>query len=107
MAMNEAAREPVGGGIHQARDERIVREFKARCTRPLVTMLLLILCALIYVVQGNLGYEQSGWLVVAGLGLGFLSFLFALVSWRCPSCDRYLGQAFHDPVCPRCGIPLR
>jgi len=107
MAVKGRTRPSEAPGIHQARDERIIREFRGRWTRPLVTMLLLILCTFSYVMQGNLGLPQSPWLVVAGLALGFLSFLFALVSWRCPSCDRYLGQAFHDAVCPHCGIPLR
>ncbi len=93
--------------IVQDRNEDIIREFRRRSTRPLVMLFLLIVCALVHVIRRQLGYPPSVALLIIGLGLGFWALLFSLVSWRCPSCDRYLGQGFQHAMCPSCGIPLR
>ena len=96
-----------GHRIQQSRNEQVVQEFKRRYTRALVTFLLLVFLALYSVIRGTRGYPPSLALVIIGLALAFWAFLFTLMSWRCPSCERYLGQAFRDKFCPHCGIPLR
>lgn len=49
--------------------------------------------------------SSSSLLVVAAVVLGF--FGYSLVNWRCPSCDRYLGQRMNPRECPSCGQVLR
>lgn len=33
--------------------------------------------------------------------------VYSLYNWRCPACDRNLGQAFNPMYCQRCGVQLR
>jgi ABC-type ATPase with predicted acetyltransferase domain len=45
-------------------------------------------------------------LVVGLLGLVGLGLLLSVLIWRCPACERYLGEELYPVRCPKCGVAL-
>ncbi len=41
------------------------------------------------------------------LGVIGLALIFAVLNWRCPACEAYLGKSQNPRVCEKCGIELR
>jgi len=87
---------------------RFKRAYAERKRRQALSTIPVGVLALAVVMGGGavVGLGATASLVVVGaVVLGF--FGFSLVNWRCPACDRYLGQRLDPRECPSCGQVLR
>jgi len=87
---------------------RYKKEYVARRKRQAISTIPVgALAAAVALGGGGLfGLGESAVLVVVGaVVLAF--FGFSLANWRCPACDRYLGQRLNPRECPACGQTLR
>lgn len=87
---------------------RYRREYAERRRRQAVSVVPVGVLGVLVAVGGNglLGLsEQAGVFAVGAVVLAF--FGYSLVNWRCPACDRYLGQRLNPRQCPSCGQALR
>ncbi len=96
---------------HMSDPEKIIRTFRIRQTRQILTiaaaLFLVLLTAVVYkrpdlfgVFSKNLLFGIQAVLIGAFIG-------FSAVNWRCPSCGKFLGRDVHQDVCRRCGVRLR
>ena len=93
----------------QTEEAMTVQEaFAVRHRRAVVMWLL---WAVLFLGFGWLNDFRSepfeGPLHYAVLGAAVALILFHLWNWRCPSCQRYLGNWLFPRLCGRCGVPLR
>ncbi|HSG08842.1 MAG TPA: hypothetical protein VLA36_10825 [Longimicrobiales bacterium] len=104
----------MAGSEHPARREesgqvaRHKNTYAERRRRQTLSMVPVGLLAVTVAMGGGavVGLTASASLVVvAAVVLGF--FGYSLVNWRCPACDRYLGQRMNPRACPSCGQVLR
>jgi hypothetical protein len=88
-----------------------MQDFRLRRGRQLVAiaaaLLLIIFLALISNRSDLFGNVSKNTisameLVVIAAFIGFSS-----ANWRCPSCNRYLGQDINRSICKKCGARLR
>jgi hypothetical protein len=93
-------------------DEKVVAEFRRRERRQLLAIIpLLLAIVLTKVAHDHTGGTVLGvpawilYLVATAFVAGAV--LFALLNWRCPACNRYLGRGAPRGHCPRCGARLR
>jgi len=59
------------------------------------------------VAVGRIALRRADWTLIAGLLV--LVGVLLLVSrwiWRCPVCERYLGEELWPARCPHCGVPF-
>ena len=87
---------------------RYKKEYVAKRKRQAVSAIPVgVLGAAVAFSGGGLfGLGESAVVVVVGaVVLAF--FGFSIANWRCPACDRYLGQRLNPRECPGCGQELR
>ncbi len=98
--------------MQEKKDPRkIMQDFRTRQSRQL----LAIAAALFLVLLGAVVYKRPDLFGVIpkstlfGAQTVFIAaFLgFTAVNWRCPSCNKFLGNDIHREVCRRCGARLR
>jgi hypothetical protein len=93
-------------------DERkIMQDFGVRWGRQLfamgVALFLVFFLAMLHKRPTVLGEFSKNTIfgaqvIVIAAFIGFSSF-----NWRCPSCNKYLGNGMNRSVCRRCGSRLR
>jgi rubrerythrin len=49
---------------------------------------------------------SDGVVLPIGVGLALLTLVVTAVCWRCPVCNRMLGQQLYPKFCPQCGARL-
>jgi len=92
-------------------DSDIKREYLARQSRQIVAiavaMFLILLAAVLYKRPDLLG-TISGRTLVGLQIVSIASFVvFSAYNWRCPSCDKHLGNNVHRQRCGKCGARLQ
>ena len=89
----------------------IIEEFKKKRTRQIMAVgpIILAFIALLSVESNPTGIFGLPPNIVLGLSFALIIsvLIFSLFNWRCPSCNKYLGQAMNPKFCSRCGIQLR
>jgi len=96
---------------HKRDTEKIAEEYKARQSRQIVAiavaMFAVILSAVLYKRPDLLG-TISGRTLVGLQIVSIASFVvFSAYNWRCPSCDKHLGNNVHRQRCGKCGARLQ
>jgi hypothetical protein len=96
---------------HKRDDKKITEEYKARQSRQIVAiaaaMFVVILSAVLYKRPDLLG-AISGRTLVGLQIVSIASFVvFSAYNWRCPSCDKHLGNNVHRQRCGKCGARLQ
>jgi hypothetical protein len=90
---------------------QIMQDFGVRRGRQLlaigVTLCLLLFLAMLYsrpTILGEFSKDTilGAQVIVIAAFIGFSSF-----NWRCPSCNKYLGNDISRRVCRKCGSRLR
>ena len=83
--------------------------FQRRKRRQFVAALPFFAIVIAMLLGGELnvgrfvGIPES--LVLPIVAIAVLSFFgFSLANWRCPACNRYLGQRLNPKTCPYCGV---
>lgn len=96
----------------QERDHnQIMQDFRLRRGRQFIAiaaaLLLIIFFALIYNRSDLFGHVSKNTITAMEL-LVIAAFIgFSSANWRCPSCNRYLGQDITRNICKKCGARLR
>ena len=92
-------------------DRQIIQEYKERQGRQLVAiglaMFLVLLLAVLYKRPTVLGEFSKGdifgaQVIVISTFIGFTSY-----NWRCPSCNKFLGNDINRSRCGKCGSRFR
>jgi hypothetical protein len=96
----------------QKRDpKKVVQDFHVRQTRQILSiaaaLFLVLFVAVVHKRPDLFGEFPKSVLfgiqaVLIGAFIGF-----SAVNWRCPSCNKFLGNDVHQDACRRCGVRLR
>jgi hypothetical protein len=91
----------------QELDHHIVEQYENRRDRRIFVIGLLVVVGLAFTLLSSFapgffpGWVSAFvWIAIVG-GL-----VWTERSWRCPSCDKYLGWGINPKFCPHCGIRL-
>jgi hypothetical protein len=95
----------------QKDDTQIRKDFGIRQGRQFlaisVALLLVVLLTLVHKRQDLFGELSKN--AILGLQLlviaAFIGFSFT--NWRCPACEKYMGQDISRRICRKCGTRLR
>lgn len=61
----------------------------------------------IFTIAHEDGAPTSAGMAFAGVGGVIVYALYSLVGWRCPGCNRHLGQSMNPEKCSGCGASFR
>lgn len=92
-------------------DKQIKRDFRLRQNRQYLaislTLLLLLFLVLLYKRTDLFGEFSRNSVFAAQVLLvaGFI--VFSAFNWRCPSCNKYIGNDINRRICKNCGTRLR
>lgn len=98
--------------MQEKKDPRkVMQDFRVRQSRQLLAiaaaLFLMLLTAVVYkrpdlfgVIPKSTLFGAQAVFIAAFIG-------FTAVNWRCPSCNKFLGNDIHREVCRRCGARLR
>ncbi|MGD0281265.1 MAG: hypothetical protein ABSB95_02760 [Dissulfurispiraceae bacterium] len=94
------------------RDEKhIIQHFELRRGRQFlaigVTLFLVLFLAMLYKRPTVLGEFSRNTLFGAQIVVIAAFIGFSRVNWRCPSCNKYLGNDIYRRMCGKCGSRLR
>jgi hypothetical protein len=92
-------------------DRQIMQEFRVRRGRQLlaigVALFLVFFLAMLHKYPAIMG-EFSRNTIFGAQIMVIVAFIgFSSFNWRCPSCDKYLGNDMNRRVCRKCGSRLR
>lgn len=92
-------------------NEQIIRNFRVRQTRQYlgiaVTLVLLVSLVLVYRRPDIFG-EISKRIILFAQMICIVAFVvFSSLNWRCPACNRYLGNDIARLSCRRCGARFK
>jgi hypothetical protein len=96
----------------ETRDHKqIMKDFRVRQSRQLfamaITLLFLIFFVLLY-KRPDLFGEISKQAILAAQVVLIAAFIgFSALNWRCPACNKYLGQDINRRKCRKCRTRLR
>ncbi|MEK6742429.1 MAG: hypothetical protein AABZ15_02410 [Nitrospirota bacterium] len=92
-------------------DDKIRQQYKARQDRQIVAIAVAMFCMLLAAVlykRPDLLGAFSGRTLVGLQIVSIASFVvFSAYNWRCPSCDKHLGNNVHRQRCGKCGARLQ
>jgi hypothetical protein len=72
----------------------------------LVLVLTVIALGIEIEIDGRITNE--GYLTIGGVALLIMPVVvITLINWRCPVCEKYLGNAINPKTCPHCKAELR
>jgi hypothetical protein len=96
----------------QKRDDRqIKQDFKLRQNRQFLaislTVLLLVFLTLLYKRPDLFGEFSKNSVFATEVLLIAAFIVFSAFNWRCPSCNKYLGNDINRHICKNCGTRLR
>jgi Na+/citrate or Na+/malate symporter len=87
------------------------RQYALRRKRQMalsVPVFFVLIAAVVASILGGQAPGVPGLIVVAALLLFIVGAgVFSLGNWRCPACNRYLGQQVNPRFCSNCGVRLR
>ncbi|MDH3297861.1 MAG: hypothetical protein OEM96_06250 [Gemmatimonadota bacterium] len=87
---------------------RVQTEYAIRRRRQAISTIPVGALGLAVTISGGGLFGLGGSAVLVVVGAVVLSFFgFSVSNWRCPACDRYLGQRLNPSECPSCGQALR
>jgi len=94
------------------RDNRqIMRKFRLRQGRQIlaiaVALFLVLFLAALYKRPDLFGEFSKNSLFAAQFVLITAFIVFTAFNWRCPSCNKYLGNDINRRTCKQCGTRLR
>jgi len=94
------------------RDEKnIMQNFELRRGRQLIaigiTLFLVLFLAVLYKRPTVLGEFSRNTLFGAQIMVIAAFIGFSRFNWRCPSCNKYLGNDLYRRMCRKCGTRLR
>lgn len=92
------------------KDQQIFEEFRVKKNRQYlaiaITLLLLVLCILVYKRSDIFGQVSKNTIFSAQIIIIALFIVFSIINWRCPHCNRYLGHDIGRRRCNKCGKKL-
>ena len=96
----------------QERDNKqIMQDFRLRQGRQLlaiaVTLVLLLFLVLLHKHPDLIGEFSRNTVFAAQIVLIAMFIAFSALNWRCPSCNKYLGNDISRRICKHCGTRLR
>lgn len=93
--------------------EQRKKEIKAQFARRRRNQLLLFIPVAIAIAPfainsggSFLGLDPLIWPFVT-IGIVLAAFVFSRYNWRCPACNKYLGNSINPEFCSKCGAQLR
>ncbi|MFZ3137044.1 MAG: hypothetical protein WA126_06600 [Thermodesulfovibrionales bacterium] len=97
--------------MKQKKDQQdIMQDFKLRQSRQFLaialTLLLLILLTLLYKRPDVFGEFPKDTIFGAQIILIAAFAVYSALNWRCPSCNKYLGNNINRRICKKCGTRL-
>ena len=95
----------------QGQIENFQEQYRRRRRRQLVLLVLILPVGAVLIVLKFVGIQLFGaiptWLIWGGCALLIMcGLLFSYFNWRCPACEKYLGEGINPRICSKCGIPL-
>jgi len=92
-------------------NEKIISEFKKRRTRQIIAIIPAIIAflGLVSVEDNPAGIFgiQPNTIIGISIALILSVLIFSWFNWRCPSCNKYLGKAWNQKFCSKCGTQLK
>ena len=79
--------------------DKNIQEFKKRRNRLLLVLIAFLIVFLTTLWIGNTPIQMP--FVLIRLIFAACVWIFAYWNWRCPACDRYLGNGLNPKPCPR------
>jgi hypothetical protein len=92
-------------------ENKVVQDFGVRRGRQLfaivVALFLVLFLAMLHKSPTVLGEFSKNDILGAQVVVIAAFIGFSSVNWRCPSCNKYLGNDMNRRVCRKCGSRLR
>ena len=92
-------------------NKQITREFSQRQGRQIlavaVSLLFVLFLAIVYKRHDFFGEYSTNTLIAAQLVVITAFIGFTAFNWKCPSCNKYLGNDINKRVCRHCRTRLR
>lgn len=90
-------------------NQEVIMEFKKRIRKQFMVSLIVIF-VLLYINSDQFNslitqiYKIDGMILIL---VAVCCLIFSLFNWRCPACNRYLGNSILPKYCKKCGVKLR
>lgn len=99
----------------EQQQQEFMREYAQKRRRQLIVaipfFLYLITVFVVFRTYGKYVYDGIpgwAWVMLSIFIVVFMGvWIFALINWRCPACNKYFGRAFNHFYCSKCGVRLR